>query len=184
MLGVLSRNWWLIALRGLLAIIFGVLALIWPGVTVQSLVILFGAYVLIDGIFELINAFSGRSSDVWWVDLLQGLLGIAVGILTFIWPDVTGLLLLYFIAGWMLMIGIFTIINAVRLRREIEGEFLLGLSGLLSAIFGILLFIFPFSGAVAIVWLIAIYAMIFGVLLIVLAFRLRGLRGEAEPGIA
>lgn len=176
MLQLLARNWWLVVLRGVLAIIFGVMALVWPLPTLEALVILFGAYVLVDGIFELISAISGREEEQWWLGLLEGVLGIAAGILTFLWPNVTGLVLLYFIAAWAILTGVLAIFSAIRLRREIEGEWFLGLSGLLSVIFGVLLFFFPTGGAVAVIWLIGSYAILFGVLLVILGLRLRGWR--------
>jgi uncharacterized membrane protein HdeD (DUF308 family) len=179
MLQTLARNWWIFLLRGILAIVFGILALIWPGPTLEALIILFGAFVLVDGIFELINAFSRRGGDPWWIDLLQGLLGIAVGVLTFVWPDVTGLVLLTFIAVWMVIVGVLGIIAAIQLRRVIEGEWLLGLNALLSLLLGMLLIVFPVSGALAVSWLIGIYAVLFGILLVALSLRLRTLRSTA-----
>ena len=172
MLNLLARNWWLLALRGLLALIFGLLALIWPAITLRVLVILFGAYALVDGLFRVITALKD-SRKRWGILLLEGVLGIALGILAFIWPDITALALLYLIAAWALVTGILEIMAAVWLRKELKGEWLLGLAGLASVVFGLLLVIWPGSGVLAIVWLIGAYAVVFGVLLIALAFRLR-----------
>jgi uncharacterized membrane protein HdeD (DUF308 family) len=172
MLNLLARNWWLLALRGLLALIFGLLALIWPAITLRVLVILFGAYALVDGLFRVITALKD-SRKRWGILLLEGVLGIALGILAFIWPDITALALLYLIAAWALVTGILEIMAAVWLRKELKGEWLLGLAGLASVVFGLLLVIWPGSGVLAIVWLIGAYAIVFGVLLIALAFRLR-----------
>jgi uncharacterized membrane protein HdeD (DUF308 family) len=180
MLAMLSRNWWAFALRGLLAIIFGVLALIWPGATLLTLVLLFGAYTLVDGIFAVIAGIrSYGSNERWWAVLLEGLAGILIGLLTFFWPGVTAFVLLYFIAAWAIVTGILEIIAAIRLREVITGEGWMILSGILSVLFGVLLFVFPSAGALSLVWLIGAYAIVFGVVLLILAFRLRGLRGEA-----
>jgi uncharacterized membrane protein HdeD (DUF308 family) len=176
MLQALARNWWIFLVRGILALLFGILALVWPGPTLEALILLFGAFVLVDGVFELIHAITRRSSEPWWLDLIQGILGIGVGVLTFVWPNVTGLVLLTFIAVWMILIGVFGILAAIRLRRVIEGEWLLGLNALISLLLGILLIVFPVSGALAVSWLIGIYAVLFGILLIALSLRLRKLR--------
>lgn len=171
----LARNWWLVLLRGLAALLFGVLAFISPFITATVLVLFFGAYALVDGIVAVYASLTHRAGhDRWWVLLLEGLVGIAVGLLTFAYPDVTTLILLYFIAVWAILTGILEIMAAIRLRREIEGEWLLVFSGILSIIFGILVVIFPALGATAVVWLIAIYAILFGLLLITLGLRVRG----------
>jgi uncharacterized membrane protein HdeD (DUF308 family) len=149
MVDVLARNWWLLAIRGVAAILFGIGAFLWPGITIAVLVLLFGAYALVAGI--------------------------VTGILTFMWPNITALVLLYFIAAWAIFTGVFEIAAAIRLRQEIEGEWMLILAGIASLIFGVLLFITPGAGALAVVWLIASYALLFGILLLVLAFRLRGM---------
>ncbi|MEA2511877.1 MAG: hypothetical protein QOJ59_1364 [Thermomicrobiales bacterium] len=169
----LARNWWALALRGLAAIIFGVVAWIWPDLTVTALVILFGAYALVDGAFAIVTAVTRRARDDRLILVLQGIAGIALGIMTLVWPDITALTLLYFIAAWAILTGIFEVVAAIRLRRVITGEFLLALSGVASIIFGLAIAIFPGSGAVALVWLIGAYAVVIGILLIMLAFRLR-----------
>jgi len=170
----LGRNWGWIVVRGIAAVIFGVLALVLPGVTLAALVLLWGAYALADGIIALIAAFRIRDrGKPFWALLVVGILGIAAGILTFIWPGMTALVLLAFIAAWSLVMGIFQIIAAVRLRKSIEKEWLLGLSGLLSIIFGVLMLINPGAGALAVIWVIGAYAILFGVLLIALGVKLR-----------
>jgi uncharacterized membrane protein HdeD (DUF308 family) len=176
MMVILARNWWAVALRGLFALLFGVLTLIWPAISVTVLVLLFGAYVLVDGIFAVVAAISRASEGRghWWALLLEGLVGIAAGVLTFVWPAITALVLLYLIAAWGVVTGVFEILAAIRLRREVEGEWLLALGGVLSVIFGVLLFLLPGAGLLAVTWLIGIYAAVFGVLLLALAFRLRG----------
>ncbi len=170
----LGRNWGWIVVRGIAALIFGVLALVLPGVTLAALVLLWGAYALADGIIALIAAFRIRDrGKPFWALLVVGILGIAAGILTFIWPGMTAIVLLAFIAAWSLVMGIFQIIAAVRLRKSIENEWLLGLSGLLSVIFGVLMLINPGAGALAVIWVIGAYAIVFGVLLIALGLKLR-----------
>lgn len=174
LLHALAKNWWLLLLRGIAAIIFGVLAFIWPGLTLLVLVILYGAYALVDGVLSLAAAVMGRGGPVptWWL-VIVGVLGIAVGILTFVWPGITALVLILFIGAWALVTGIFEIIGAIRLRKEIDDEWMLILSGALSVLFGLGVMILPGAGALALIWVIAIYAIIFGVLMIALALRLR-----------
>jgi uncharacterized membrane protein HdeD (DUF308 family) len=182
MLATLVRNWWLFAARGVAALIFGVLAILWPFVTLQVIVLIFGAYVLIDGVFAVISGIrSFGESRRWWLLVLDGLAGIAVGVLTFLWPEVTALVLLYFIAAWAIVTGILEIAAAIQLRREITGEWRLVLGGVASIVFGVLLVIFPGAGALGLVWLIGAYGILFGILLIALAFRLRAMRGEVKP---
>lgn len=174
MIQAVARNWWTLALRGLAAVLFGLATFVWPDITLFVLVLMFGAYAFVDGIFALVAAFSDRAGKQrWWVLLLEGLAGIAAGILTFIWPGMTAFVLLYLIAAWAIVTGIFEVIAAIRLRREIEGEWLLALGGIASIIFGILMVIWPGAGALTVVWLIGSYAFVFGLLMIFLAFRLR-----------
>jgi len=185
MLEKFTQNWWMYAVRGVVAVIFGVLALIWPGQTLQALVLVFGAYALVDGIFAIFAGIaSHRYFERWWAVLLEGIVGVVIGLLTFFWPNITALVLLYFIAGWALITGIFEIVAAIQLRSVITGEWMMILGGLLSIIFGILLFVFPGAGAVSLVWLIGIYAVVFGISEIFFAFRLRGLRHELETDAA
>jgi uncharacterized membrane protein HdeD (DUF308 family) len=171
---MLTRSWSALAVRGVLAIIFGFLVFTWPGITLGVLVLFFGANALIDGVIALVAAFRGSASGGrWWGMLLQGILGIATGIITFLWPGLTALVLLYLIAAWAIVIGVFEIIAAIRLREEIRGEWLLGLRGVLAIVFGVILFANPGAGALALVWLIGSFAVAFGVLELILAFRLR-----------
>jgi uncharacterized membrane protein HdeD (DUF308 family) len=177
MVALLARNWWLMAIRGVAAILFGIAAFLWPGLTLSVLVLMFGAYALVDGIFAIVAGIMARKEqERWWMMILTGVSGIVVGILTFMWPGITALVLLYFIAAWAILTGIFEIAAAVRLRKEIEGEWLLILAGIASVIFGVLLVIAPGAGALAVTWMIGAYALIFGILLVVLAFRLRSWR--------
>lgn len=179
MLANLSRNWWVLLLRGLAAIAFGVLVWFQPGLSLASLVLLFGAYTLADGMLTLWTAITDRKEhDHRWLLILSGLLGIVVGILTFMAPGITALALLFYIAVWAVATGVLQIMAAIRLRKEIEGEWLLGLSGLLSVVFGILLMAQPGAGALAVLTLIGAYAFVFGVLLGVLAFKVRSFGGR------
>jgi uncharacterized membrane protein HdeD (DUF308 family) len=178
----LARNWWTLAIRGVVAIIFGILAFVWPGITLLTLVILFAVYALADGFFAIVAAMSASSrGEKWWALLLEGILGIVAGVVTLLVPGITALFLLYIIAFWSLITGIFEVVTAVRLRREISDEWLMGLGGVASVIFGILLLSFPGAGALAVVWLIGAYAIIFGVLLLSLAIRLRTRGREILP---
>jgi uncharacterized membrane protein HdeD (DUF308 family) len=174
LLDQIARNWVWIALRGAAAVIFGVLAFAWPGATIVVLVLFWGAYALVEGIFTLIAAFRIRDRGrPMWMFVVIGILGIAAGIVTFLWPGITALALLTLIAVWAFFMGIFQIIAAVRLRKEIAHEWLLGLSGVLSVVFGAAMLARPVEGAFAVVWVIAAYSIVFGILLLVLAFRLK-----------
>ena len=181
MLTMLARNWWVVALRGVFAIIFGVLAIIWPGLTLLVLITLFGAYALVDGIFAVIAGIAsyGRN-ERWWAVLLEGIAGIILGVLTFLWPGTTALVLVYFIAAWALITGVFEIAAAIRLRKEIEGEWMMVLSGIASIILGLFLFVAPGAGALGLTWAIGAYAIVWGILLIILAFRLRKLPRDEQ----
>jgi uncharacterized membrane protein HdeD (DUF308 family) len=173
---VLARNWWALALRGLFAVLFGIVAFVLPGITLGALVLLYGAYALVDGIFAIAAAVAGRDEGLpWWAMLLEGVVGIAVGVMTFAWPGITALALLYLIAAWAFVTGALEIAAAIRLRKEIRGEWLLALSGVMSVLFGVILVVNPGAGALAVVWLIGAYAIAFGVVLLVLGFRLRSL---------
>jgi uncharacterized membrane protein HdeD (DUF308 family) len=179
-LPVLSRNWWALALRGLVAVLFGLLAFILPGITLTVLILLFGAYMLVDGIFSIVAAVRAPSRDArWWLLLAEGVFGVLAGIIAFIWPGLTALALLYFVAAWAIVTGVLEIVGAIRLRREIEGEWALILAGALSVIFGVLLVVIPApAGLLSLLWLIGAYAVASGVILIILAFRVRN---EPEP---
>lgn len=172
MVNTLSQNWWTLVLRGVAAVLFGIGAFIWPDITFTVLVFLFGAYVLWDGIFALIGAFR-TPGERRWILALEGVVGVLAGLVTFLWPGAATLALLTIIAAWAIVTGILEIISAIRLRAEIEGEWFLMLSGLLSVLFGITLAIWPVAGLMAITWMIGSYAIIFGILLIILGFRLR-----------
>jgi uncharacterized membrane protein HdeD (DUF308 family) len=172
----LKRHWWVPVLRGIAAIVFGVIAFVYPGLTVAVLVLLFGAWVLVDGVFRIVGAIGHRASDPeWGFHLIIGILGIIVGLLAFHAPGVTALALVIYIAVWVLMIGATEIAFAIKVRREVKGEWLLILLGLLSIAFAVLLLWNPLLGAATLIWLIAWYAIVFGILGIILGFRLRSL---------
>ena len=174
MIEMVVNKWWVFLLRGLAAIVFGVLAVVWPRITIQVLLILFGTYVLLDGIFSLVAGIvSIRLNKQWWEMIISGVLGIAIGVLTFVWPNITGLVLLYFIAAWAVVIGIMDILIAIQLRREIEGERFMFLDGIFSLVIGVLLFFFPGTGALAAAWLIGLFAVAVGIIFIILSLRLR-----------
>ncbi len=150
------------------------MVIIWPILWWALVVASFAAYALLDGAFAIAAALTGRGAGHWWALLLEGVIGITAGVLTLFWPVVTGLALLWFIAAWAIATGVFEVVAAIRLRKEIAGEWLLALSGVLSVL-GVALFILPAEGALALAWLIAAYALTFGVLMVALAFRLRAL---------
>ena len=170
----LARQWSWIALRGVAAIVFGALAYASPGATLATLVLFWGAYALVDGALALVGGFTMRySGRPLWAMTVIGLIGIGAGAATFMWPGLTALTLIFIIGYWAILIGVLQIVAAIRLRKTIDNEWLLGLSGLLSIAFGLLLIIRPGEGALALVWFIGGYAIVFGVLLIALALRLR-----------
>ena len=177
MVETLKRHWWVPVIRGIAAIVFGVIAFVYPGLTIATLVLFFGAWVLIDGIFRIVGAIGHRASDPdWGWQLVIGILGIVVGLLTFHAPQITALALVIYIAAWALMIGASEIAIAVKMRREIKGEWFLILMGLASIAFAVLLLWNPIAGAAAVIWLIAWYAVVIGILAIFFGFRLRSLR--------
>lgn len=174
--GILSRGWWMLLLRGLVAIAFGVLTWMQPAITLVALVTLFGAYAVVDGALAVWVAVTGRKeNDHWGLLLLGGLLGIGVGILTFMAPGLTALALLFYIAIWAIGTGVLQIAVAIRLRKEIQGEFFLILAGLALVAFGVMLITRPGAGALSVLSLIACFAVAFGLIMVILAFKVRGL---------
>jgi uncharacterized membrane protein HdeD (DUF308 family) len=171
----------MIALRGVIAIAFGVVALAWPDLTVTALVLLFGAFVLVDGLANLALAvsFPVEARHRRKALLVEGVAGVLVGAITFAWPSITGLALLWIIALWALVTGLLEIAAAIRLRRALRGDWILALVGILSVIFGVFLLITPGEGALVITWVIGWYAVFFGVLLLVFAWRVKT-RGVAR----
>lgn len=181
MIKLMTHYWWALALRGLAAVLFGIAAIIWPDITLRALVLVFGAYTLVDGAFATGHAFTAGNGLRWFL-ALEGLAGIALGILTMVWPGITALALAYWIAAWAVITGILAIAAAIQLRKLIENEWLLGLGGVASVAFGAILMIAPGEGALALLWLIGGYAILFGALLIGLGFRLRTLDQRLEAG--
>ncbi len=162
-----ARNWWVVAVTGLLAIVFGITAIVWPQPTLQALVAVFGVCALVSGILALIAGIAAR----WWAPGLAGIAGIILGVLTIVWPNITGLALLYLIAAWAITTGVLEMVAAFELRRVIYGEWLLFVKGALSIVVGLLLAAFPGPGAVGLVWAIGGYAIVSGILLMVLALE-------------
>ena len=171
-----AKNWWVLLIRGILAVLFAVMAFELPGITLVTLVLLYGVYALVDGLTTL---WIGGLSRAWGFVFL-GILGVIAGIITFIYPGITAVALLYLIAAWAIVRGIFEIVTAIQMRKQMRHEWLLILAGILSVLFGLLLAANPAAGALAMVWLIGAYALLFGLMMIMLAFRLRGLPGRLE----
>ena len=186
MIDEINRNWWLLVLRGVFAILFGLLSFLWPGITLASLVLLFGAYALANGIFAIvmgIRAPSGSPGKA--ATVLLGLLSIAAAAVTVFYPGITALSLVLVIAAWAIVTGVLEIAAGIKLRHLLSGSWVLVLSGALSVVFGVLLIAMPGPGALSLVWLIGAYAFAFGVLLLVAAFRFRkGIPVMTEPARA
>ncbi len=173
----ISQYWWTFLLRGMIAVLFGIAAMVLPGITLGVLVLFLGAFLVADGLVTLFSLFYGRQQRAshWFLMLLEGLAGMFIGVGIFIWPAASILVIILLVGMWAVITGILEIAAAINLRAYIEHEFLLGLSGLLSILFGVILFIYPQLGGVAMVWAIGIYALLFGILLIFLGFKLRRL---------
>ena len=181
MLSSLTSNWWLAVLRGALAVLFGVAAFAWPGITFEALVLLFGVYVFVDGVtvlaFGLMAAGDGAQG---WPLVLSGILGIGLGVLTFARPEAIGQALVYVAGFWAIVTGLLEIVAAIRLRQVISDGWLLGLSGSLSILFGVLVVAQPSSGAIAFVYIFGFYAVLAGISQIAFGVRLRSLREDVR----
>lgn len=176
MLSLISRDWWVFALRGVAAILFGILAFAWPGVTLTALVILFGAYAFVDGVSLLVSLARGDRGarrNAWAVGIM-GVLGIVASIVTLVWPGITALSLLYVVAFWAITMGVFQIISAIELRKVIDNELWMALGGVLSVVFGAFLIASPGDGLVSLVWILGFWATVFGASSLGLAYRVRG----------
>ncbi len=181
MLIVYSSSWWAMALRGLAAILFGVLAFVWPRMTLTVLVFLWGAYALLDGVVAIAAGLKSHGEyKRWWVLLVEGILSVLAGVVAFIMPGITALVLLILIGAWAIFTGAFEIAAAIQMRKYITGEWLLALAGIASILFGVALLINPAVGALAVVWIIGAYSIVFGVLMVALGFKLKSLT-HAEP---
>lgn len=177
----LARWWWTFIVRGLLAIAFGVLAFFAPGLGIAVLVGLFAAWALIDGVTSLVTGFGSRTTDrSWWLEILEGIVSIIAGVLALAFPAFAAEVLVIIIGAWAIVTGALEIVAAIRLREQIRGEFWLGLAGLASILFGVILFLFPGVGALSLVWLIGSFALVFGVFLVILGWRLRGINEMAK----
>jgi uncharacterized membrane protein HdeD (DUF308 family) len=180
MFNLMTQNWWAMALRGFAAVLFGIAAFMRPGITLWVLAPLFGAYALFNGVFAVIEAFSRDvSRERWWALLFEGVVSIVVGAMILIWPGLTAMRMLFLIAFWAIMTGVFEIITAIRLRHEIRGEWMMALIAILSMAFGLLLLAFPAPGAFSVILMIRAFVFAIGALMIALAFKLRSLR---RPG--
>jgi uncharacterized membrane protein HdeD (DUF308 family) len=171
-----TGHWWALALRGAVAILFGLAALLRPDIALEALILLFGAYALVDGVFAIVGVFGGtRGGTPRWLLLIEGIAGILAGLIAFFLPGLTAIVLLYLIAVWAIITGISEIATAIRLRREIMGEWALIVGGALSILFGVILAVIgPVAGLLSLIWLIGIYAIAFGILMLVTAFSVRG----------
>lgn len=171
--GAWRNMWWDMLLRGAIAIIFGLIVFFWPGLSIATFVLLFGSFVFVDGILLLLQAVTVKDGK-WWVRLLQGLLSIAAAVAVFIWPGLTALMFLYIIAFYLIFAGVLQIFAAIEMRKAIKGELLLIAGGILSVIIGALMFARPLTGALALAQTIGIFAIAYGILLAILALKLRG----------
>ena len=177
----LGNRWKWMVLRGVVAVIFGIIAFVQPGITLAALTLLFGVYAFMDGVFALITAFNARErGQSIWPFVLIGVAGIAAGVLTALRPGITALFLLIVIAIWSIIIGLLQIMVAIRIRKAIKNEWILGLSGFLSLAFGVVILANPGAGALGVVWIIGAYAFAFGILLIMLGLRLKGFSNRVE----
>jgi uncharacterized membrane protein HdeD (DUF308 family) len=176
----MARMWWAFLLRGVLAIAAGVFVLLVPGIGLAALILLFAAWMIADGVAELIGAWRTRGQKNWWVGILEGIAGLAVGIVAVVVPGLTAVVLLYLVAAWAIVTGVLEIYAAIKLREEITGELWMGLAGLLSVLFGLYLIIFPGAGILSLLWLVGIFAIAFGAAMLLLGWRLRGIHQQAR----
>jgi uncharacterized membrane protein HdeD (DUF308 family) len=178
-----TGHWWALAIRGGVAVIFGLAALLRPDIALEALILLFGAYALVDGVFAIVGVFGGtRGGTPRWLLLIEGIVGILAGLIAFVLPGLTAILLLYLIAVWAVITGISEIATAIRLRQEIRGEWALIIGGALSVLFGVILAVIgPVAGLLSLIWLIGIYALLFGILMLITAFQVRGRDASRGP---
>jgi uncharacterized membrane protein HdeD (DUF308 family) len=178
-----TGHWWALAIRGAIAILFGLAALLRPDIALQALILLFGAYALVDGVFAVVGVFGGtRGGTPRWLLLIEGIAGILAGLIAFVLPGLTAVVLLYLIAVWAIVTGIFEIASAIRLRQEITGEWALIIGGALSVLFGVILAVIgPVAGLLSLIWLIGVYAVAFGILILITSFQVRGRDASSGP---
>ncbi|MEV0144550.1 MULTISPECIES: HdeD family acid-resistance protein [unclassified Nonomuraea] len=174
----IARIWWLILIRGIAALIFGILALIWPGKTLLIVVIFFAAYAIVEGIFAIFAGARHSAQSRAWL-IISGILGVVAGIVAFLWPGITSLALLYVVAFWAIFAGITEIVAGIQLRKVVDNEWMLIIGGILSIIFGVLLLIWPGAGLLTLIWLVGVFAVVYGIAMIVLSFRVKKLQPAA-----
>lgn len=174
MINIIEKRWWVFALRGLIAVALGIIALVNPGIALLTLIIIFGIYSFVDGLFDVIISISNRKdNEKWWALLIAGIASVVIGVISLTNPSITGIALVYLIAAKALINGVLEIAAAIELRHFIEGEWMMVISGILSILFGIVLFASPNQGALAMLWVIGIFAIVIGIWLIIFAFHLR-----------
>lgn len=173
-----SGNWWTLLLRGMAAVLFGLFALVWPGITLAVLVIIYGAYALVDGIFTIIAGFRSVDGRRRTLLLAEGIIGVIAGLIALAWPGITAVALLYIISLWAILGGLLRIVTAILLRREIQNEWAMAASGALSVLLGVILGVLPGVGLLSLTWLIGVFALGVGATLIWLSFKVRGRNAE------
>jgi uncharacterized membrane protein HdeD (DUF308 family) len=181
MIRAISKYWWVFSLRGIIAIVFGLAALLWPALTLGVMVLLFGFFALLEGLLTVVTSFGKGDEKGGWTLLLEGLVGLLVCVIvllgtsigSILWPKVAAVMLVYYIAGWAVLAGLFKIITAFRIRREVKGEWILGLNGLVSILVGVILILRPEAGVLAVAWLIGILAVIVGIFQLLLGLKFR-----------
>lgn len=178
MLELLTGRWWWLLVRGIVAILFGLAAFLVPGVTLGVLILLFGIFAIVDGVILIV--FGRRAGMKWYWSALAGLVSIAAGVVALYWPGITAVALLWVIAFWAILNGIFQMLTAIEIRKEVEGEWVLFLAGILAVLFGVVLLFRPGAGALAVLWLIGTFAILLGILMIILSFRLKGLQDRVR----
>jgi uncharacterized membrane protein HdeD (DUF308 family) len=177
---VMARAWWAFMLRGLLAVIVGVVMFVFPQIALPALILAFAVWMIVDGVAELIGAWRMRGQKQWWLGILEGVAGIVVGLIAVFIPGLTAVALLFLVAAWAIVTGVLEIIAAIRLREQISGELWMGLAGLLSILFGLYLVLFPGAGILSLLWLVGFFAILFGVSMLLLGWRLRGIYEQAK----
>jgi uncharacterized membrane protein HdeD (DUF308 family) len=180
MLEMMSRNWWMLLIRGIAAVLFGIAAIFYPGLTLAVLVTIIAVYLFVDGVFALVSAIQHRDRQGWWAVALEGVLCILAGIAAFLFPIAATLTFLYIVVFWAIATGVLEIIAAIELRKQIENEWWMILSGVFSIIFGIVLLLNPGDSILTLLWLFGGLAIAFGIMLVILAFRVRGMGGSTS----
>jgi len=181
MIRAISKYWWVFSLRGIIAIVFGLAALLWPALTLGVMVLLFGLFALLEGLLTVVSSFGKGDEKGGWTLLLEGLVGLLVCVIvllgtsigSMLWPKVAAVMLVYYIAGWAMLAGLFKIITAFRIRNEVKGEWMLGLNGLVSILVGVILIFRPGAGVLAVAWLIGILAIIVGIFQLLFGLKFR-----------